>query len=143
MKQVFGTRNGWAARCLVAMMLGYAVIVPLASADSDAVVREAGGLSYVSGGVGEESLDRMKVLVTDFNLKLVLALNTGDYLSDVRVAIADSKGKTLVDTSSEGPWFLAKLPAGTYQIVATYAGTEVKRQVTVGPERLNTVHLRW
>ena len=105
--------------------------------------REAGGLSYVSGGVGEESLDRMKVLVTDFNLKLVLALNTGDYLSDVRVAIADSKGKTLVDTSSEGPWFLAKLPPGTYQIVATYAGTEVKRQVTVGPERLNTVHLRW
>lgn len=128
---------------LAAVLLGHALLVPLASAESDVVVRAAGGVSYVSGGVGDESLDRIKGLVADFNVKLVLALNNGEYLSDVRIAIADSQGKTLVDTPSEGPWFLVNLPAGTYQLVATYAGKEVRRQVAVGPGKLTTVHLRW
>lgn len=143
MKQTLRTKNEWAARGLAVMMLGYALLVPLASAESDAVVREAGGASYVSGGVGEKSLDRMKALVTDFNLKLVFALKTGDYLSDVKVAIADRNGKALLNTTSEGPWFLAKLPAGTYQVVATYAGKEAKRQVAIGPDKLKTIHFRW
>lgn len=143
MRQVPRMKNTWAARGLVAMVLGYVLLVPIASAESDAVVRETGGMRYVSGGVGEESLDRINSLASDFNIKLVFALSTGEYLSDVKIAIADRTGKTLLDTTSEGPWFLATLPAGTYQVVATFAGKEVKRQIAIGPEKLKTIHFRW
>ena len=61
----------------------------------------------------------------------------------VKVVIADAKGKTLVDATSAGPWFLVKLPAGSYQIVATFAGKDVKRPITLGTAKLQTVDFRW
>jgi len=73
----------------------------------------------------------------------VFALKSGEYVSGVGVVIADAGGKTLLDTTSEGPWFLAKLPAGNYQIVATFGGNAVKRQIAVGAAKLRTVDFRW
>lgn len=127
--------------CSVALVfLGAA---SLANADNDAVVQNAGDVTYVSGGVGLESLDQLSSMSRDFNLKLVFALRSGAYLSGVQVAIVDAKGKTIVDAISDGPWFMAKLPAGRYQVIATAAGTAEKRQVTVGPSQLKTVDFRW
>jgi hypothetical protein len=126
-----------------AILMGAASPVPAANANSDESVHTAGGVSYVSGGVGTASLDRLSSLAKDFNLKLVFALKSGDYVSDVKVTIADAAGKTLLDTTSEGPWFLTRLPAGNYQIVATLAGNAEKRTVAVGAEKLKTVDFRW
>jgi hypothetical protein len=121
------------------------VSAPLSSiaADSDGVVQSAGGIPYVSGGVGTESMDRLNRVVGDFNLKLVFAAKSGSYLNDVRVAISDGKGKELLSKTSQGPWFLAKLPAGKYQIVATFAGKVEKREITVGGDTLTTIDFRW
>jgi len=127
----------------VAVLLTVASLVTVANANSDESVQTAGGVTYVSGGVGEDSLDRLRSLSGDFNLKLVFAMKSGEYLSGVGVIIADAAGKTLVDTTSEGPWFLAKLPAGKYQIVATSGGHAVKRQIAVGAAKLRTVDFRW
>ena len=126
-----------------AILLCAASLVPAASANSDESVQTAGRMSYVSGGVGTDSIDRLSSLAGDFNLKLVFALKSGAYVSDVRVTIADAAGKTLLDTTSEGPWFLAKLPVGNYQIVATFAGNVVKRQIAVGAAKLRTIDFRW
>jgi len=132
------------APCLAGILLGFASsFVPLARAETDAIVQTAGGVSYVSGGVGTESIEQLASLASGFNLKLVFALQSGAYASDVRVAIADAKGKTLLDTTSEGPWFLAKLPAGNYRVVASLDGNSVKRQIAVGSSRLRTVDFRW
>jgi hypothetical protein len=128
---------------LAAMLLGSALFAAPASAQSDAVVRTAGSVSYVSGGVGTDSIERLNSLARDFNLKLVFALSSGAYVSDVGVVVADAAGKTVLDTTSEGPWLLARLPAGNYQIVATFSGNPVKRQVAVGAATLNTVDFRW
>jgi len=70
-------------------------------------------------------------------------MKSGEYLSGVGVVIADSAGKTLLDTTSEGPWFLARLPAGNYQVVATSGGHAVKRKIAVGAAKLRTVDFRW
>ncbi len=120
-------------------------LIPSASANSDnAVVQKTpGGVSYVSGGVGADSIDHLNTLAGNFNLKLVFALNSGSYLSDVNVAIADAAGTMLVDATSDGPWFLTRLPAGSYQIVATFAGHAVRRQASVGSAGLRTVDFRW
>jgi hypothetical protein len=59
------------------------------------------------------------------------------------VTIADAAGKTMLDTTSEGPWLLTKLPAGNYQVVATFAGTAERRAIAVGAGNLRTVDFRW
>ena len=128
---------------VVAILLGAAALVPVANATGDESVQTASGVSYVSGGIGAASIDRLSSRARDFNLKLVFALKSGDYVSDVKVTIADAAGKQLVDTTSEGPWFLAKLPAGNYQIVATLAGKAEKRTIAVGAEKLRTIDFRW
>jgi len=136
-------KNKSLAHGFAGILLGSALLVAVASANSDEVVQTAGGVSYVSGGVGTDSIDRLNSLAGDFNLKLVFALKSGDYVNGVTVTIADKAGQTLLDTTSEGPWFLIKLPAGNYQIVATFAGKTEKRTIAVGSEKLKTIDFRW
>jgi hypothetical protein len=101
-----------------------------------------GGVSFVSGGVGADSQERLKAREKEFNLKLVFTLVEGNYLSDVAVAVKDAAGKTLIEHLADGPFFLARLPAGLYTVSATYAGRTHTLKVKLG-ERLRTEHLRW
>ena len=143
MKRILAMKSKSLAHGFAAIVLISALLVPVASADSDAIVQTAGGVSYVSGGVGTESIDRLSSLAGDFNLKLVFALKSGEYVSGVRVAIVDAAGKSLLDTTSEGPWLLTKLPVGKYQIVASFAGKAEKRTIAVGAGKLKTIDFRW
>lgn len=129
---------------LAAVLLLAASPVLLAGGDRNGSNQAAGGVTYISGGVGEESMERLKALSGDFNLKLVFALKSGDYLSDVRVTILDAGGSTILDTTARGPWLLARLPPGNYRIVATLAtGRPQVQQVAIGAERLSTLDFRW
>jgi hypothetical protein len=127
---------------IIAMTLGS--FVSNAISDSGPMVHEAGSLRYMSGGVGEESQQLLSARASEFNLKLEFAMTSGAYLSDVKVTIADAKGKkTLLQATSDGPWFLVKLPVGTYRVVAMYAGKAVERSITVHATSLRTVGFRW
>jgi hypothetical protein len=143
MKQILAMKYKSLAHGIAGIVLGSALLVPVASAESDQIVQTAGGVSYVSGGIGTDSIDRLNSLAGDFNLKLVFALTSGSYVSGVKVSIADEAGKTLLDATSEGPWFLIKLPVGNYQIVATFAGKTENRTIAVAAEKLKTIDLRW
>ena len=143
MKSILEMKGQFLAHAFAVVLLAFEFLVPLASANSDAIVQTAGGVSYVSGGVGTESIDRLSSLAGNFNLKLVFALKAGEYLSGVKVTIADAAGKTLLDTMSEGPWFLTKLPVGKYQVAASFAGKTEKRTVSVAAQQLKTVDFRW
>jgi len=101
-------------------------------------------IPYLSGGVGQSSQEELKARQGEFSLKLVFAeRKTGSYLANVGVRIADPQGQTLVDAVSEGPWFLAKLPAGTYQVEATFAGVAQTLGVEVPASGLRVEYLRW
>lgn len=141
MKPMSAVKNTFLACSLAAALLGSASVA--GAADAEPVVQTAGSVSYVSGGVGSESIDRLSALSSQFNVKLVFAINSGEYVSDVGVVISDGKGRKVVDAVSEGPWFLVRLPAGNYQIVATLAGKAEKRQVVVGATKLMTMDFRW
>ena len=143
MKRIRDMRSQLLAHGFAAILLGFELFVPAANANGDVIAQTAGGVSYVSGGIGTESIERLNALAGDFNLKLVFALKSGNYVSDVNVTIADAAGKTLLDTTSEGPWFLTRLPVGNYQIVATFAGKAEKRSIAVGAEKLKTIDFRW
>jgi len=143
MKPNPGIKSKLLSYSVVAILLGSASFLVLAADNKETIAQTPGGISYVSGGVGDETVDRLNMMASEFNLKLVFAMQSGEYASDVKVAIIDAKGKTILDTTSEGPWLLTRLPAGNYQIVASFASKAEKRQVAVGATKLTTIDFRW
>jgi len=129
---------------IAALFLGGVMVLSTGQAHgADATVKTTGGIPHVSGGIGDDSIAKMEAMAKDFNLKLVFALQSGNYVTDVQVVIVDAKGKTLLQTTSMGPWLFASLPPGSYQITASLSGKDVKRPVTVGKGKLQTVDFRW
>ncbi len=101
------------------------------------------GVSFISGGIGMDSEERLKAREKEFNLKLVFTLVEGNYVADVGVTIKNAAGKTMVEHVADGPFFMAKLPAGAYSVTAAYEGKTQTRKVSVRDGRLHTEHIRW
>ena len=114
----------------------------LSSVAQESIV-EHGAVAYVSGGIGGESIERMAALAHRFNLKLVFATKTGNYLADVAVRVDDALGNKVLDTVSEGPWLLVKTAPGRYHMRATFDGTTVDRWTTVPAGGRRDLILRW
>jgi len=84
--------------------------------------KTAQGFPYISGGVSFEERKAMEARATGYNLRLTFAAKSGPYIADVRLLIQDEKGKEIISTDTEGPWFFIDLPPGKYSIKATFKG---------------------
>lgn len=133
----------WVSSLAAALFVAMALLSSGVSARSEEVVTAPSGVTYVSGGAGTEAVDRLRSMEPEFNLKLVFALNNGEYLADVKVQVVDAANRVVLDTSTEGPWLLARLPAGSYQVNASYRRSIEHRAITVGPGSLKTLDFRW
>jgi hypothetical protein len=127
---------------LAAILAIAAAQVEVRAAATRDVVETAGDIVYVTGGVGQEERDALKKIEKQFNLKLVFARKDGAFVSDVAVAIKTPSGKEVLVDQAQGPIFMAKLPAGTYVVEATFEGNTMKRKVTVG-KGLKTELFAW
>lgn len=101
-----------------------------------------GPVAAVSGGVTEEERERLNAMAQDFNLKIVMATRSGAYLADVAVVVRDEAGKPVLETRADGPWVLARLPAGRYSVEGSANGAAVRKTVAVGAAQAR-VDLRW
>jgi len=108
---------------------------------SDAYV--SAGVSYMSGGIGEDELEMLAELGQAYNLKLIFADTTGHYLSDVSVGITDERNRQVLAAVSRGPWFFAKLPAGRYHVLATTQGYTREQMVRVLPQHQIRLAFSW
>ena len=106
-------------------------------------VQQQNGISFVSGGVGDEQQDVLDSVVGRFNLKVTLARQDGKYMGSSALRIEDQRGSDLLQTESKGPLFLAKLPAGTYTVHASAEGRSFSRKVTVPSAGLEQIVLTW
>jgi hypothetical protein len=110
------------------------IAVPLLYAQ-DFIIQEevvAPDLKYMSGGVGIEERQAMESQAAKgYDLKLEFAVTQGNYLSYVDVKINDKTGKPVISAQSNGPWFYADLPKGTYTVVANHEGDQKSQKVTV------------
>lgn len=135
-------------KTLSSLIIGWALAVMAvqsAMAQSGASFIEKGaidGVQYLSGGVGLEERAAIEGMAKDYNLKLVFALFSGECLSNLMVGIKDAHGKLLLHTESNGPWFLANIPAGQYKITVSYGDEKKVRSVEVG-KGLRTVMFHW
>lgn len=117
------------------------VTVGVQAADT---VREMNGITFVSGGIGADSRASLAAREKSYNFKLVLTLEgSGSFVSDARVTLSNAAGKKLVEHVTEGPLFLAGLPAGAYVVSATFRNLTHTRKFQVRADRLQTEYMRW
>jgi hypothetical protein len=102
------------------------------------------GYRFMSGGAGIEERNEMMQQASQYDLQLIFAAPSGDYLSDVGVVITDGRGKEVVNTTTTGPLFYAQLPSGRYNIKATFDGqTKEIRSMQVSDGRRVSQLFHW
>jgi len=117
-----------------AVRSGVVLIAVLAAAVALAQprVRTQDGVSWISGGISGDERGELILMLPSHNLKLIMAAErSGAYLTDVELVVVDARGAKVLDTRLEGPWFLAQLPAGRYELLLTHNGVTQKRTVTI------------
>src|SRR3989442_14730251 len=76
-----------------------------------------GAVTYVSGGIGQQEAQAFEAAAAQYPLALEFALKhapRAEFTASVHVIVTDVKGQHVLDTRSDGPFLLAKLPAGRY-----------------------------
>lgn len=131
------------AKIAGALLFALACTSPLVHGGAEEVVKTADGISYVSGGVGLVSRERLDALAGEFNLKLVFTLESGAYLSAITVVIADASGKPLIRTVTDGPLLLAKLPAGNYNVSTSLGEWRLERKIGIAADKRKVEYFRW
>ena len=103
-----------------------------------------GEVTFVSGGVGGDERNEMQALRAGYNLNLLFSIRgTGEYLSDVKVLIADAGGNVVLDALSDGPMLFAKLKPGRYVVSADRDGQVFQKRVTVGGNKRTSLSFSW
>jgi len=80
------------------------------------IVEEEDGISYITGGVGDEELAYLKEQESSFNTRLLIRAKNGEYMSEVDVRFFDSKNAEVLHVENSGPYLYANLPLGVYSV---------------------------
>lgn len=100
------------------------------------------GISYVSGGVGEEESQAILAEAKQWPLLLELSQlenGRGVWIFGAKIKILNSQNQVIFDAQADGPYILINLAVGQYQIEASYLGVTQKRSVNVqasAPQKL-------
>ena len=97
-------------------------------------VQTQGNITYISGGIGEDEAAAMKAESKSWPLSIEFSehlVGQDLWVAQVYLRILDSKGKTLFDTTVDGPIFLGKVPPGNYELLATYQEVTKRRVIEI------------
>ena len=104
---------------------------------------QAADVPHVSGGTGADERAELLAKEKEYNLKIIGAAKSGDYLAGVKVVIESAKKERVLDATMDGPILLAKLAPGTYTIRATSGSQTLTQTVTIAAQGLRQVDFRW
>lgn len=126
------------ARPLAAAMLCGAVLLGALSSAQAAVnppIHMAHGVEYMSGGIGSDEAKLMETVSPRWPASFEFAIKDhkgADFAADVHITVRDSSGVALLDNVvSGGPFMVARLEPGTYQVEARLRGQVLKQQLRV------------
>lgn len=123
--------------------LALALALPAAAAMLPPAKTE-NGVTYVVGGIGHDESAAMKAAEKSYPLSMIFyAGKDNEYVADVKVAIKDKAGKTVLDTRADGPIMLVKVPAGRYTITADRNGKTLHHTVQVGAKLHKEADFHW
>lgn len=121
-----------------------ATAVAAAGAGAQPALQRADGIRFASGGIGAGERGELVLVLPDYNLKLVAAAQkSGAFLSDVGLAVLDARGAKVLETTLDGPWFVARFPPGRYTLELAYRGVTQKRVVTIPAQGRRVEYVYW
>ena len=108
--------------------------------------QKAGEVTYIIGGIGQTEADAIKHAAKYYPLELEFVLKAkpkAEYLSNVQVRIKDAHDKMVLNVNADGPYLLAKIPAGKYTISAERNGKVEHRQIEISATDHRRVVFEW
>lgn len=106
---------------------------------------------FVSGGISGDEVSQFKSRAKEYLFEIVFVQKADaednnrieEYLAEVQLKIKDSKGNIVVDTTTEGPFFLADLPLGKYQVTAEHDGVIKTNVVRILAKKHQRIVFLW
>jgi hypothetical protein len=107
------------------------------------VLEARADVPYISGGVGADAREEILAKESEYNLKIVVAATSGDFLADVKIVIESARNERVLDATMEGPILLARLTPGTYSVKATSDAQTQTKSVTIPAQGMRQLDFRW
>ena len=104
------------------------------------------GVSYITGGVGEEESTAILAEAKQWPLLLELSQlenGRGVWIFGSQIKITNTKGAMIFDAKADGPYMLVNLDAGDYVIQASYQGVEQKRAISIKAGQPQKISIFW
>ena len=104
------------------------------------------GISYISGGVGEEESQAILAEAKQWPLLLELSQlenGRGVWIFGAKIKILNSQNQVIFDAQADGPYILINLTTGQFQIEASYQGVVQKRSVNVQASASQKLAIFW
>lgn len=101
------------------------------------------GVSYVTGGVGEDEEALFRSAASRYNLRMTFTSKAGNYLSDVDVIITAKVGRPVLTVRTQGPFLFVQLPPGAYEIAAKAHQVAQTRKIVVASRGANELRFSW
>ena len=104
------------------------------------------GISYITGGVGQE--ETLAILAEAKQWPLTLELSQidngrGVWIFGAVIKITNSKKQTIFDAQADGPYMLINLESGDYMLDATYQGVVQKRLLAIKTDSPQKISIFW
>ncbi len=112
--------------------------------DSTAQTTAANNVVFTTGGIGEEQQEGLRAIANQYNLKLAFASKGGGLIGgDVKVKVRNSKGTTILETTATAPCLFAKVPTGSYRVLADYQGKMLDKTIKAGSTKNPGAYFFW
>ena len=104
------------------------------------------GISYISGGVGEEESQAILAEAKQWPVLLELSQlenGRGVWIFGAKIKILNANNQVVFDAKADGPYMLINLPTGDYQLEGTYEEKVQKRSLAVKSTLPQKINLFW
>ena len=104
------------------------------------------GISYISGGVGEEESQAILAEAKQWPLLLELSQlenGRGVWIFGAKIKITNAQNQVIFDAQADGPYMLINLPAGNYLLEGIYQEVLQKRSIAVKTALPQKISLFW
>ena len=108
--------------------------------------QHANGISYITGGVGEDESSAIVAESKQWPLFLELSQlenGRGVWIFGAKIKILNAKQQAIFEAQADGPYMLINLDAGDYSIEASYQGVIQKRAISVKANTPQKISLFW
>ena len=104
------------------------------------------GISYITGGVGQEETVAILAEAKQWPLTLELSQienGRGVWIFGATIKITNSKKQSIFDAQADGPYMLINLESGDYVLEASYQGVAQKRALSINAGSPQKISIFW